>query len=325
MTVNKIFPDRSVLVDIENRYGPAKECHRLSGGINARVYRLTCDRELVVKFYRDIKRGLNECMFLESAKDHSIDCIPEVLINKTRFGWALLSDLGGKAIDSTDWSVLEYALAFQEALRDSGLQESYPKEIKAKEACNTLREHHKMLGLRLDSLDCNESLDCFPRTKRLVICKTSEYLTRAREKASSLTLLDKEMSPWISQSDVGTHNMLRDTKSDIYGFVDFEYAGWDDPAKFFVDWCIRPEAVLHPSVCQEFLLAAYRRGLIKLSTIRRVCQLMDVYMFKWTIIRLNYLSSVAKDGQTLADEVIEKDILAYWEEVGAVSRCIQDC
>ena len=43
----------------------------------------------------------------------------------------------------------------------------------------------------------------------------------------------------LSQSDVGFHNIIC-KKNKLY-FIDFEYAGWDDPGKLFCDLLIQPD------------------------------------------------------------------------------------
>ena len=50
----------------------------------------------------------------------------------------------------------------------------------------------------------------------------------------------------VSPSDFGFHNALR-TEDGRLAFLDFEYAGWDDPAKLVCDFELQP-AVPAPRV-----------------------------------------------------------------------------
>ena len=66
----------------------------------------------------------------------------------------------------------------------------------------------------------------------------NELLPRFREVASELPRDPTELPPgqWcISPSDFGFHNVLRRPGGHLV-FLDFEHAGWDDPAKLFGDF-----------------------------------------------------------------------------------------
>ncbi len=56
----------------------------------------------------------------------------------------------------------------------------------------------------------------------------------------------------LSPSDVGFHNILRDRSSKPV-FLDFEYFGWDDPAKMISDFLTQHDFELPPSQGERFL------------------------------------------------------------------------
>ena len=60
-----------------------------------------------------------------------------------------------------------------------------------------------------------------------------------RDKNIDIDYILPEENRVISQSDVGFHNMLIG-KNKVY-FLDFEYAGWDDPGKLFSDLLLQPD------------------------------------------------------------------------------------
>ena len=90
----------------------------------------------------------------------------------------------------------------------------------------------------------------------------------------------------LSPSDFGFHNTIRCADGSLV-FVDFEYFGWDDPAKTLVDLLLHPGMDLSDSLKGRFadgLLAALIRipGLVERARI--------VYPFfglKWCLILLN--------------------------------------
>ena len=79
----------------------------------------------------------------------------------------------------------------------------------------------------------------------------------------------------VSPSDFGFHNCLV-TDAGLR-FIDFEYAGWDDPAKMACDFFYQPEV----PVPQPFLPGFIER----VEAVVRL--LLPVYGVKWCCIMLN--------------------------------------
>jgi len=100
--------------------------------------------------------------------------------------------------------------------------------------------------------------------------------------------------PCLSPSDFGFHNALVDAKGGLK-FFDFEYAGWDDPAKMAADFVCQPR-IPSPEGTRE-RLAALLAGLFPgdPTVVRRFEVLEPVYRVKWVCIILNsYLSDKQK-------------------------------
>lgn len=97
----------------------------------------------------------------------------------------------------------------------------------------------------------------------------------------------------LSPSDFGYHNASLRAGGE-WVFFDFEYAGWDDPAKLVCDFFCQPE---YP-VPGEFLPFFAKRvgeilGLSKVGNFVQYCGLLcPVYRFKWCCILLNEFLSV---------------------------------
>ncbi|MGZ5817170.1 MAG: phosphotransferase [Burkholderiaceae bacterium] len=89
----------------------------------------------------------------------------------------------------------------------------------------------------------------------------------------------------LSPSDFGFHNALEDAGH--LSFVDFEYAGWDDPAKLMCDFICQPELPVSKTQGKQFidelLLALPHRDTVR----HRVEQLLPVHRIKWCCILLN--------------------------------------
>ena len=70
-------------------------------------------------------------------------------------------------------------------------------------------------------------------------------------------------------------------------FIDFEYAGWDDPAKTVCDFFCQP-AVPVPKRFIQLMSEAAAEGLDEPELLfRRIDVLMPVYQLKWICILLN--------------------------------------
>lgn len=90
----------------------------------------------------------------------------------------------------------------------------------------------------------------------------------------------------ISPSDFGFHNTIRRTDGSL-AFVDFEYFGWDDPAKTLVDYLLHPGMALAESLKHRFakqFLTAFSDVPLLTERARIVYPLFGL---KWCLIMLN--------------------------------------
>ena len=90
----------------------------------------------------------------------------------------------------------------------------------------------------------------------------------------------------ISPSDFGFHNCIVGSNNKTY-FIDFEYAGFDDPAKTLSDFFIQPEIEVPKKFLEEFGLIAFKDCPNKLDTIERTKILFPMFQVKWVCIVLN--------------------------------------
>jgi hypothetical protein len=99
---------------------------------------------------------------------------------------------------------------------------------------------------------------------------------------------------WISPSDFGFHNALLETNGRPR-FFDFEYAGWDDPAKLMADFVCQPAIPVPLGMWNDFLggLAECRHWNPEIALRARV--LLPAYRIKWCCIMMNeFLSTEAR-------------------------------
>jgi hypothetical protein len=90
----------------------------------------------------------------------------------------------------------------------------------------------------------------------------------------------------LSPSDFGFHNAIR-RRDGALAFVDFEYFGWDDPAKTLVDYLLHPGMALAESLKRRFAARALAvfADVPMLSARSRI--VYPLFGLKWALILLN--------------------------------------
>jgi hypothetical protein len=100
---------------------------------------------------------------------------------------------------------------------------------------------------------------------------------------------------WISPSDFGFHNALKRPDGSLC-FIDFEYAGWDDPAKTVADFFLQPQVPVARKYFDAFLRMAMG-GVQREPQTRRIDILRPVFAVKWCIIMMNpFVAERAQPG-----------------------------
>ena len=90
----------------------------------------------------------------------------------------------------------------------------------------------------------------------------------------------------LSPSDFGFHNALRQPDG-ILRYIDFEYAGWDDPAKTLIDFINQPDRILPDHLAALFLEHTIPRLPDPNALRTRITILTPLYQLKWACICLN--------------------------------------
>lgn len=90
----------------------------------------------------------------------------------------------------------------------------------------------------------------------------------------------------LSPSDFGFHNALQNKAGKIF-FLDFEYFGWDDPAKTISDFLLHPAMTLTIQLKRQFVASAIRSLSCPDDFIARIRALYPLYGLKWCLILLN--------------------------------------
>ncbi len=278
--------------------------HPISGGHNNRVFRVTVDAAdyLLKSYYHGAKdprdRLGHEFAFLSFANQYGIDAVPKPIVQDRENRLGLYEFIYGERItpESVGWPHVAQAMALVQAL--NGLLEKPGADAlpAASEACFSLEDHISQISHRMARLatvepgpsQVNHAAHDFINHQLLPVWESLRERTERRIKASQID--GNEPIPSIhrilSPSDFGFHNAILERDGRVR-FIDFEYAGWDDPAKMVCDFFCQP-AVPAPMV----YLHAFSRGICPHQTMgqslmARIRLLLPLHRLKWCGIILN--------------------------------------
>jgi hypothetical protein len=115
---------------------------------------------------------------------------------------------------------------------------------------------------------------------------------------------------------MGPHNVGIDDKGKIY-FFDFEYFGWDDPAKLMAD-CLASVAHDAPDEWRKTFVTTLAAGLpLGHLALRRLEVFREIVAFEWVLIVLNVFEEsrrVGVENATLLERLAKaKSLVSKWE------------
>ncbi len=275
----------------------------LASGGNNRVVRIEAGgRDLVLKQYfhhpDDPRDRLGaEFGFSSFAWRNGVRCLPEPIAADAERHLGLYAFIPGRKLEACEvddaavTQAVDFVLAL-DALRGRPEGRRLPP---ASESCFCLADHLALVERRVRRLGRIEPHDSLQAEAAVFVSQVlvpawDKLAAYSREAASRACIaLDEELPQAervISPSDFGFHNALRAEDGTIR-FIDFEYAGWDDPAKLVCDFF---NQVAIPVPRSHFAAFAGRiaatRPRPELQR-KRIELLLPAYAMKWACIILN--------------------------------------
>jgi thiamine kinase-like enzyme len=197
-------------------------------------------------------------------------------------------------------SHIEQAAEFFRSLNSNRSSAAARELHNASEACFTLAEHLQTVERRITRLSQIDPTSPLGQPAAdLVKHSLLPAWHRVRDSvlsanATELTTNDRCLSP----SDFGFHNALE--RDGRLVFIDFEYAGWDDPAKAVCDFFCQP-AVPVPLAHFDTIAAAFTAHCeYPADQVARARLLLSVYRVKWCCIMLNEFLPVDSQRRSFA-------------------------
>ena len=263
-------------------------------GKNNRTYLVsTREKKYLAKFYfsspKDPRTRLsNEFSFLEYLKEIGIKNVPKPVIRSDLYNLGIYEFLEGRPFSSSDLnedSILSAASFFSSINNNEFISNARQLDF-ASEAFLDLDQSIQQIDERIETLKASTK-------QQSQSMEASKFLIDLKNVWGNLKLdlrLNRDFimqnnALCVSPSDFGFHNTL--VKNGQLFFVDFEYAGRDDPAKFIADFFIQPEIKVDVGYMQLFADKALDFSDNKEIIISRAIKLLPMFQVKWCCIIMN--------------------------------------
>ncbi|MFC1516305.1 phosphotransferase [Thermodesulfobacteriota bacterium] len=276
----------------------------ISGGRNSKIFKVigSDNRRFVAKlYYRDKSdrrdRLGTEFTALSFLWQNNVKNVPRPVFAESIRGIAVYEYIDGNTIQSSEITLQDINEAVKFLLKLNQLK-TIPDAAElppASEAVFSLQALIENIQYRFDRLTalpkdgglvskCHQFLaeDIRPFFNYLKKWSKDKFLSSGHDDHSILPESERTLSP----SDFGFHNALRRLDGKLV-FIDFEYFGWDDPAKMIVDFILHPGMNLQKEFKKNFIekmLVNFNEGK-KLTD--RLAAVYPLFGLKWCFILLN--------------------------------------
>jgi hypothetical protein len=270
----------------------------LNGGINNHVFRCTAGRQtFVLKGYMEStdsphNRFKAETEFLTYAAAVAPTFVPRLVYSDQGSRSIVVEHLEGECFQEGERPLerdLAKAVDFMRLLNSDHASALEAISGAAADGFPRLTDHLENIRARIASMR-SEHLPSNLRNKASQIILSLEQQVRILSEITEQRLLtgrcEDILDPadqCLSPSDFGFHNAIRTPQG--VKFLDFEFAGWDDPAKTVSDFDLQPRIPISPKGC------ILRLGIAKWSVglEARSKALFPILKLKWACIILGLL------------------------------------
>lgn len=279
------------------------QIRRILGGANNAVFRIELPgRTLLLKQFfsaadDDRDRGRAEIAWVEFAWSQGIHAVPQLLAYSHADRLALFEFIEGRRVSAAeiDESLLQQALRFCQQLQAVQADPAAHSLPPAAEACFSVDQHlacvdSRLARLRRMPLESDLQREALEFVQSELKPRWDAIQSHVRSGCQALDIRSgqvlEQRDRCLSPSDFGFHNALLEARASLR-FFDFEYAGWDDPAKLVCDFFCQVDV----PVPRRFL-SAFAQGIAAgLPASERILQRIDlllpVFQLKWCCIVLN--------------------------------------
>jgi len=292
---------------------------KINRGLNSRVFIVGTrgDKTYVAKMYNqcsmDLRNRLNvEFSSLSFLWDEGFRNIIRPVVKDEKQFFAIYDFIEGREISQESVTKNEMDQAIDFLVRLKILSEDEKSEIFefASEACFSLKEIIDNINFRLRRLiKLNRSdyiyseLRIFLERDFIPLFKEIKRWLQDNISNQNLSFNEKlaKRLRTLSPSDFGFHNAIQDLNGKII-FLDFEYFGWDDPAKAISDFILHPAMSLSGDQKKYFVNRIIEKFDSDEQLLTRLRNVFPLFALKWCMIFLNEFIPHERERRNFAME-----------------------
>jgi hypothetical protein len=299
----RTLAEDAVAATVRDAFGAGPDhAERLRGGRNNLVWKVEVDgRTIVAKSYftsaedpRD--RIGTEFGMLAFLRQHGVTEVPEPIACDRERGVALYEYIEGTPVRPGEVSTGEALQlgALLERMWSVRVEAEREGFRPASDAAFSLRDYVSAVRARFARMRPALADADAPAPVREYVDATAgtvdEVFALVEARASSLGHdQDRELAPGertLNPGDIGFQNAIRRPDGRLT-FVDFEYAGWDDPARVAASVCLPPEVPLPPELHVPVLAELVQGFGASTDLAVRIRLSYPLLALKWSAIVLN--------------------------------------
>ena len=313
--------DRAILAWANRTLGAVCALAPLHGGGNSRVLKVSCPdgSAFALKRYRNLPGDPRDRMAVEFGAferlwEAGVGLVPRPVAASREFNCALYSFIPGRKVESgVEPGDVDQFSSFLGLLKNFGEGDLGREAGNASEAFFTLPDITANLRRRCARLTGRPGAGL----AEFLAKRFDPALERFQARAEAL--LTPGFGPHcllppggrtLSPSDFGFHNALKLPDGALV-FLDFEYFGWDDPAKAASDFLLHPRMDLDIPLKARFMSALKEIFPDRPGFPDRIEALLPLFGMAWSLIFLNdFLPGGLERRRFLGESSPEGDILA---------------
>lgn len=266
----------------------------IKGRGNSRIYQLVLanGEKCALKIYPDRQPDNRARLETEFSAATILErngfSVMKALVKNDDMNWAVYSWIDGTVIESPDEAFISKSADFIRRLKklssESGQFADFPE---ASESCLSGEEIVRQIKGRLTKLQAADSaeLSRFLTDEFLPAFQSmTEYARAGCGKLFEQTLSSSFFVP--SPSDFGAHNAIKNIAGETI-YIDFEYFGWDDPAKLVSDFYWHPAMNLSDELRSKWIEDTKDIFEDDLSFSKRLRAYLPLIGLRWCLILLN--------------------------------------